>query len=218
LSVSEILAFAHQHPGLQAFAIIFATFVLEDAATVLAALQAADGLLSIPLALGALYVGIVLGDIGLYGLGRLAALMPWFRRLLPPQRTEMARAWLQGRVFRVVLISRFLPGVRLPTYTTCGFLGADFRAFTLATMIATVFWTSSLFTVSMHSGEFIMAHFGVWRWAGLIGLVLAVVVAGWVAGRIGRHARRRREETNEEPPPSRPRMNRTPEHEYQDAA
>ena len=35
-------------------------------------------------------------------------------------------------VFRVVLASRFLPGLRLPTYTTCGFVGADLRQFALA--------------------------------------------------------------------------------------
>lgn len=186
LSVSSVLAFAARHQALQAFAIIFATFILEDAATVLAAMQAAAGDLSIPLALGSLYVGIVLGDLGLYGLGRLAAMVPWVRRLLPPQRTEAVRAWLSGRVFRVVLISRFLPGVRLPTYTTCGYLGANLRQFTLATMTATLFWTSGLFALSMKIGGFLMDHFGVWRWAGAVGLIIFLIVAGRVAGRVSR--------------------------------
>jgi membrane protein DedA with SNARE-associated domain len=181
LSVSELFDFAQAHPALQVFVIIFATFLLEDAATVLAGMQAADGSLSIALALGALYVGIVLGDLGLYGLGRLAAMVPFVRRLLPPQRTETVRAWLQGRVFHVVLISRFLPGVRLPTYTTCGYLGASLRQFTLATMIATLVWTSGLFALSMHAGSFLLAHYGAWRWAGAVGLVVALVLAGRLA-------------------------------------
>ncbi len=181
LSVSDVFVFAQQHPGLQVFAIIFATFILEDAATILAGMQAADGSLSIPLALGSLYVGIVLGDLGLYGLGRVAAYVPWVARMLPPARTEMVRAWLRGRVFRVVLVSRFLPGVRLPTYTTCGFLGASLRQFTLATMIATLFWTSALFAVSTRAGQFLMDHFGIWRWAGALGLIVAVILVGGVA-------------------------------------
>lgn len=178
LSVGSILTFAVHHPALQAVAIILATFVLEDAATVLAAMLAASGQLSVPLALGSLYVGIVLGDLGLYGLGWGAARIPWLVRLLPPRRTEVVRAWLSGRVFKVVLISRFLPGVRLPTYTTCGFLGASLRQFALATALATMVWTSGLFAVSMRMGGELMAHYGAWRWAGAAGMVVFMFVAG----------------------------------------
>lgn len=192
LSVSGVLAFALHHPGLEAFAIIFATFILEDAATILAGMEAAAGSLSIPLALGSLYVGIVLGDLGLYGLGRLAAHAPWIRRLLPPQRTEAVRAWLNGRVFRVVLVSRFLPGVRLPTYTTCGYLGASLRQFTLATMVATLVWTSGLFAVSTRVGQALMDHFGIWRWAGALGLIVVLVLVHTVVRRLQEQFQRRR--------------------------
>jgi membrane protein DedA with SNARE-associated domain len=178
VSVSHLLELALHHPLLQACAIVLATFILEDAATVLAATQAAAGLVSIPLALGSLYVGIVLGDAGLYGLGWLATLVPWIYRALPPQRTAVVRAWLGGRVFKVVVISRFLPGVRLPTYTTCGYLGISFRKFILASMAATTIWTSGLFVVSMKIGDELMAHFGVWRWAGVAAMVIFVIVAG----------------------------------------
>ncbi len=186
LSVRALLVFAVHHPLAQAGAIVLATFVLEDAATVLAAMQAQSGAVSIPLALGALYVGIVLGDLGLYGLGRLAAIIPAVQRFLPPQRTEVVRAWLSGRVFRVVLISRFLPGVRLPTYTTCGYLRADLRQFALATALATTVWTSGLFLVSLRIGDVLMAHFGIWRWAGAAGMVAFMLIAGRLAHRLAR--------------------------------
>ncbi len=192
LSVSGVLAFALHHPGLEAFAIIFSTFILEDAATILAGMEAASGSLSIPLSLGSLYVGIVLGDIGLYALGRLAAQVPWVLRLLPPQRTETVRAWLHGRVFRVVLVSRFLPGVRLPTYTTCGYLGASLRQFTLATMVATLIWTSGLFAISTRIGQALMDHFGIWRWAGALGLIVVLLLVNTVTRRVRDHLQRRR--------------------------
>jgi membrane protein DedA with SNARE-associated domain len=177
-SVAPLLDLALRHPAWQAGAIILATFILEDAATVMAATQAAAGLVSIPLAVGSLYVGIVLGDAGLYGLGLLATLVPWVYRVLPPQRTAVVKAWLGGRVFKVVLISRFLPGVRLPTYTTCGYLGVSFRKFILASMTATMFWTSGLFALSMKIGDELMAHLGVWRWAGVGGMIAFLLVAG----------------------------------------
>jgi membrane protein DedA with SNARE-associated domain len=177
-SIASLLAWAGHHPLLQATAIVLGTFILEDAATVIAAMQTADGSLSGPLALASLYVGIAVGDLGLYGLGWLAARCPPVTRFIPPHRKEVVRAWFDGRVFKVVLISRFLPGLRLPTYTTCGFVNADLRQFALAVVIATICWTTLLFGVSLRIGEVLMDHFGAWRWAGAAGFVLFVVVAG----------------------------------------
>ena len=132
---------------------MLATFVLEDAATVAGGDAGGTGRISGVAGARSLYVGIVLGDLGLYGLGRLSAHVPWIARLLPPHRKETISAWLKGRVFKVVLVSRFLPGLRLPTYTTCGFLGADLRQFTLAAVVATTCWTSLLFGASLKWGS-----------------------------------------------------------------
>jgi membrane protein DedA with SNARE-associated domain len=141
-------------------------------------MQVSEGSLSASLALASLYVGIALGDLWLYGMGRLAALVPPLARFLPPSRRGVVRAWFNGRVFKVVFLSRFLPGLRLPTYTTCGFVGADLKQFALAVVIATICWTSLLFGASLRIGEALMAHFGAWRWAGAAGFVVFVVVAG----------------------------------------
>lgn len=189
-SILSLLAVAGKSPLFQAASIILGTFVLEDAATVGAAMRAQDGSLSIPLALISLYAGIVLGDLGLYGLGRLSSRSAWLRRQLPPHRQEAVRAWISGRVFRVVLVSRFLPGMRLPTYTTCGFVRADLKRFTLAAIVATLCWTSLLFAVSLRIGQFLMDHFGVWRWAGAAGFVIFIILAGRVAA-AGMEAARR---------------------------
>lgn len=189
-SIASLLALAGHSLLFQASAIIIGTFILEDAATVAAAMQVGQRALSIPVALGALYVGIVLGDLGLYGLGRLSARIGWLARRLPPHRQAAVRAWVSGRIFKVVLVSRFLPGLRLPTYTTCGFVGADFRQFTLAAVIATTCWTSLLFATSLRVGQFLMDHMGAWRWAGAAGFVIFIVLAGRVAAAGLQSARR----------------------------
>jgi membrane protein DedA with SNARE-associated domain len=180
-TITVLLVLAGQQPLLQAGAIVLGTFILEDAATVIAAMQVQDGAVAVDIALGSLFVGIVLGDVGLYGLGRLSARMPWVARLLPERRQEAIRAWLEGRVFKVVLISRFLPGLRLPTYCTCGFLGADLRQFVLAAVVATICWTSLLFGVSLWVGQVLLDHFGAWRWVGAAGFVAFVIFAGRIA-------------------------------------
>ena len=179
--IASLLAMAGQHPLLQASAIVLGTFILEDAATVLAAMQVEAGGLSVGLALASLYVGIVLGDLGLYGLGRLSAMVPWIARMLPPRRAEAIRAWLQGRVFTVVVVSRFLPGSRLPTYTTCGFVGANLWQFLLASAAATTCWTLLLFGVSLRIGQLLIDHLGAWRWVGAVGFAACVIIAGRLA-------------------------------------
>lgn len=179
--IHHLLDAAARHPALDALALIAATFVLEDAATVLGAAQVQAGAVPGWVVLVALWVGIVAGDVGLYGLGALAARLRWARRLIPEVATQRGRAWLQRRVVRVVFISRFLPGARLPAYTACGFLGADLRKFALTAVAATLIWTSLLFGVSLHVGQALADALGSWRWVGMAGFALGVVVLGRVA-------------------------------------
>lgn len=183
-SVASLLHLAGKQKLLQVLTIILGTFILEDAATVLAAMQAETGGIPIWLALVALYAGIVLGDLGLYGLGRLSAMVPWVQRWVPPHRVRSGQDWLRHRVFKVVLVSRFLPGMRLPTYTACGFLSCDLRQFVLAAIVATLAWTSLLFGISLRIGQFLMDHFGAWRWAGAVGFAIGIVLIGRVAARL----------------------------------
>ncbi len=169
---------------LQGLLILLGTFVLEDAATVLAAMDVQIGRVALAVALGSLYAGIVLGDLGLYGLGRLAARVPWAARLVPQDRLRAGQAMLNPHVVKLVFVSRFLPGARLPTYTACGYFGLNFSQFALAAIGATLIWTSLLFGVSLHVGRLIMEHLGTWRWVGMAGFVLTMLLVGRFAARV----------------------------------
>jgi membrane protein DedA with SNARE-associated domain len=183
VSAAHLLEIAGKSPLLQGAAIILGTFILEDGATAAAAMSVQSGGVHVVVALVSLYLGIVIGDIGLYGLGRLAFHVPWVRRLIPEQRQDRGRQWLEPHVFKVVFVARFLPGVRLPTYTACGFLGADLKKFIAAAIGATLIWTTALFLVSLRVGRFLVDHFGAWRWAGFAGFLLVIVLAGRLAAR-----------------------------------
>ena len=175
----------HGHgPLLQAALIVIGTFILEDAATILAAMEVQTGQAGLVLALGALYCGIVLGDVGLYGLGVLAARIPWARRWAPPGRMHGGRDWLRANLVRTVFVSRFIPGARLPTYTACGFLGAGLGRFTMTAIVATLIWTSLLFGVSLHVGQLLIEHLGAWRWAGMAGFALTIVLMSRLVARL----------------------------------
>jgi membrane protein DedA with SNARE-associated domain len=96
----------------------------------------------------------------------------------------MARDWLNGHVFKVVLVSRFMPGARLPTYTACGFLGCHLQSFAFAAVIATLAWTSLLFTASRLAGHVILDHLGTWRWLGVVGLAITPIILGRAAAKL----------------------------------
>jgi membrane protein DedA with SNARE-associated domain len=179
----ELLAAIGAKP-LQAATIVTGTFVLEDAATLLAAMQVASGMLSLPLALGSLYAGIIMGDLGLYGLGWLSATHPWVQRLFPQRRRDLGHNWVSQRIFPLVLVSRFVPGLRLPTYTTLGFLRAPLGKFALAAIAATLVWTTGLFFISLRLGVLMMRYLGVWRWAGLVIFLIVLVAVGRLATRM----------------------------------
>jgi membrane protein DedA with SNARE-associated domain len=178
------LGFAALSKPLQAVAIIAGTFVLEDAATLAAAMQVASGDIPLPLALGSLYAGIVLGDLGLYALGWLSEKHPWARHFVPPHRHGLGKDWVRPRVVPLVMVSRFVPGLRLPTYTTLGFLHAPLTQFALAAILATLIWTSGLFYVSLRLGVLMMQYLGIWRWAGLAVFLVIIIAVGQLAARL----------------------------------
>lgn len=191
-SLPDWLAGAAHDPVAQALAIIIGTFILEDGATVLTAIAVGEGIVGPVLALPALYVGIIVGDAGLYGLGRLAALWPAARRWAPDrQRLEAAGAtpdkdWWRGRaLFRVIFLCRFIPGTRLPVYTATGFFKAGFRVFVLATAVATLLWTTALFALSLRVGQALLDMLGAWRWVGAAGFLGAILIIGRHISRMG---------------------------------
>jgi membrane protein DedA with SNARE-associated domain len=164
-----------------AMAIVLGTFIFEDAATAGAAMLAADGVLPVSLAVTALFVGIVLGDIGLYGLGWLAARNSWANRLLRRQAALSLRCWMGRRLVHLVFGARFIPGARLPAYTAAGAVGLPFWRFAVSAAIATAVWTSLVFAVIFSFGFYFRDRIGPWRWgvAGAAVLVLILVPRIW---------------------------------------
>jgi membrane protein DedA with SNARE-associated domain len=181
--ITALLTTAAAHPVVQSAAIIGSTFILEDATTVLVGMLAASGVVSPLLALVALWIGIAAGDLGLYGLGRLAVTHRWARRYAATRRAERLRLWLGPRLGSTVFAVRFLPGLRFAVYTGCGFLRLSFARFAAAVAIATFFWTTLLFGLAYAFGDWAATVIGPWRWPLSIGIALLVVAASRFAMR-----------------------------------
>ncbi len=175
-TITSYLTTLGSDPFALGVAILLATFVLEDAATAAAALLAADGIVPVSVAIVALFVGITLGDLGLYGLGWLAARNARARRMLQHRAAQDMSRWMHQRVITMVFSVRFIPGARLPSYTASGLFGLPFWRFAIATTLAASLWTSVVFTVIYFFGTYYHDRLGPWRWVIAAGAVLALIL------------------------------------------
>lgn len=159
-------------------AIVIGTFILEDATMVAVGVMAADRKVSVALGLVSLATGIALGDFGLYGIGRLATKSRHIRLWLEAERLAPLRSWLNEQLYVTVATTRFLPGLRLPTYLACGFFAVPFRRFAVPVLSATVVWCALLFTCAYLFGVYTMQWLGVWRWPIALGAVFVLTLVG----------------------------------------
>ena len=157
------------------------TLVLEDAATASGALLAADGKIHVFLAFLTVFLGIVAGDLMLYGLGYAARKIPRLKALLEHKKMIGARQWADGRFFITTITARFIPGMRLPTYTAFGFMGLGFWRFTVIVVFAVGLWTCVLFFALYFIGAHIFDLFGPWRWGIGLGLIILVIILPQIA-------------------------------------
>jgi membrane protein DedA with SNARE-associated domain len=153
------------NPAVLALAIFAATFLLEDATMVAAALLVASGMIAAPIAFIALYAGIVVSDWGLYGLGAVARSSSVARRIVGDDRIAKARTWLRGRLLPTLIGVRLLPGSRFPAYTASGFLRVPFRPFAAITAAMSLVWTAAIFTSVLIFGAH-AAMLGPWKYTG----------------------------------------------------
>lgn len=78
-------------------------------------------------------VGIILGDCGLYFIGLGSRKVPFLKKRFPIKKTPAPK-----KFDSFLLLTRFLPGTRLPTYLYCGFKGYHFGKFVALLSFSTV--------------------------------------------------------------------------------
>jgi membrane protein DedA with SNARE-associated domain len=134
-----------------AFSVLATTLIYEDGATVLAATLSASGRLSPVLGFLATFVGIWVGDIGLYALGStFASYTPKSRLLqkfLKPESLAKAQCWFAEHGSLALVLSRAIPGSRLPIYLAAGALRFPPRQFARITGICAALWVSVIFAI-----------------------------------------------------------------------
>jgi membrane protein DedA with SNARE-associated domain len=163
-------AIAEWVPFAKAAGFFLATFVLEDVAAVGAGLLLATGGISWPAAFTACFLGIWMGDAGLYSLARYAG-RGWFERSSFRRfgaKVAESELWFAERGTPILIFSRVVPGARLPTYLAAGFLRVPLPRFLFITGFASCLWTIAILLLAQTFGERLTRWLGTYRHAGLL--------------------------------------------------
>lgn len=170
-------------PGVVMLVLALTTLLVEDLAIAAGAAVAAQGLLPWSAAFAAVAGGIAAGDLLLYGAGAAALRWPALQRRWGGERARPWRDRLQQRLPSAVLLARVIPGLRLVTYTACGWLRVPLGPFTAWVLLAVALWTAGLLALSAAAGAALM------RWLPLPAplavalplIVFALAVPAWRA-------------------------------------
>jgi membrane protein DedA with SNARE-associated domain len=149
---ASVLAFS-MDPWVLLPTLALITFLLEDAAIAAGVALALNGTIGWPAAFAAVAGGIAIGDLSLYGLGRLAVRIPALRRRLNDAPFQRAGTALEARLTAAVLVARVMPGLRFVTYTAAGLLGVPFPRFAALVCAAVTVWTAGLFWLATALGR-----------------------------------------------------------------
>lgn len=136
---SEYWAIIVAEPLHITMALFLLTFLLEDAAIAAGAAFVANGVIALEIAFIGLASGIILGDYGLYLLGKAARRLKAVRERLPVQSEIFAK-----NLGLQLLIARIIPGLRLASYPATGLVGVASLDFMKWILLWGLLWTGGL--------------------------------------------------------------------------
>jgi len=174
------------------FILATSTLVSEDLTTILAGILVSQEALHPITAVLGCFLGIFIGDGALYVVGKVigrpALKLPILRNMLPEEKVLACARWFENNGMKVVIISRFLPGTRLPTYFAAGLVGANPITFLSAAGLAVALWTPALVYASYLFGEELLALTDAheqYRWPIMIGGLLMMFALVRVSMKLG---------------------------------
>jgi membrane protein DedA with SNARE-associated domain len=147
--------------------------------------------------IGVAVAGILAGDSVIFLAGRrfgirVADFKP-LRRVITPQKLEQVEKLMRRRGNIVVIVARYLPGIRAPTYFTAGHAGLPYWEFLLfdggAAMISAPLWVSVgfYFGSNIENAAHQAQRFGHYIVAGMT-LVVLILALRWLRARRARAA------------------------------
>ena len=163
--------------------VVLGTLVSEDLTCIAVGALVAQGRIEFLPGTLACFVGIYVGDLLLFVAGRFLgrrALDHWpLRSVLSKARVEHCSHWFERRGPMVIFLSRFMPGMRLPTYFAAGVLRTGFLRFSGWFFLAAALWTPILVWLSSQLGGALGARVELLQ-RNLLWTLLVTLLAGYL--------------------------------------
>jgi membrane protein DedA with SNARE-associated domain len=171
-------------------------FLNEELACVSAGVLAAKGSIPFPVAVCACTLGVWVSDSFLYLLGFLGRRglldrIP-LRWIVKRERLERTGALFHGHGLKLVFLSRFMPGSRVPIYLAAGALGYPYGRFAAAMAVAAAIWAPAMVWVAMKLGHALLGWLERYELIAWVAAPAAVVLVWllmrameWVVGKRG---------------------------------
>ena len=152
--------------------LFFLTFVQEDAAIVVASFSNVEYGLPAGLAFFSIYLGIITGDLFIYGLGWAAQRNDWLRSKVIGPRVDQVRVWLEKNFVWAVAVCRVTPSLLFPTFIAIGWFRMPVKRFFIISLVSSAIYTPIVFLIVKLLGELVLFKLGFWAWGILLLMVL----------------------------------------------
>ena len=130
----------------------------EEAAVVVAGVLSAQGHLVTAIAFAACLAGAVVGDSFMYAIGYhwghgLFTSHPRFKKMLSPENEKQFQEAIQTHALKVMLVARFLVGIRAPVYLMTGAVRMPYRRFLVYDVISATAVVGVVFSLAYVFGD-----------------------------------------------------------------
>ncbi len=159
----------------------------EEFPIVFAGVMSSQGNLNPWFAFLACLIGALLGDSVMYAIGYhfghgLAMRHPKISKLLGGQREASFEHAIKRHMFKVMVLARFMVGVRGPVYLSAGVARVPFRQFIVYDLVCATMVVGTFFSVAYYFGDHIsdLLRDAEWTLTLIVILVLLVAALWWL--------------------------------------
>ena len=170
----------------ESIVIFFLTFLHEDAAILAAGFAKVEHGLPLLFAYVPVYLGIIIGDVLIYGMGRMAQTNKWLRSKIIGPKVERLKLWLTSHLVRVLVVCRLTPGLLFPTFVACGWFKIPFWRFATVSIIAGAVYSSIVLTIVILFGNLILFHLGYWAWGTVAVIIIGLTIRNFFKSRFSK--------------------------------
>ena len=171
-----------------------------ETAIVAAAVLASDGTLNIVLVILVGAIGAMIGDSAAYWIGRAGGgpIKRTVSRFAGPAKLAAAERMVQRQGAGLVVVGRFLPGIRIAINLSCGAGQMTYPRFFFFDTIGGILWATQAALLGYFAGKAFADQLWV---AFVVAFGVTVVVGGFIAGRERKRVRQERAaaEADQEP-------------------